>query len=267
MQLTIRREAPADYRAVEALTRDAFWGWGENPMCDGEHLIVHRLRESTDIVPELDFVAEANGILVGHIIYAKAQILSPDGQKTEVLTFGPLSVLPRCQKQGIGGALIRHSVQEAARLGYRAVVIYGHPDYYPRFGFRPALAFHLTSPDGSSPDALMALELYAGALNGVRGKFYESSVYEVTPEEVAEFEKEFPPKEPARLLPIEALTDQLPAPTREIFVQRGLRYVGTLLRFSARELLTWEGMDEAGLRAVNKALASLGYAEKRMPTE
>ena len=113
----------------------------------------------------------------------------------------------------------------------------------------------------------MALELYAGALNGVRGKFYESSVYEVTPEEVAEFEKEFPPKEPARLLPIEALTDQLPAPTREIFVQRGLRYVGTLLRFSARELLTWEGMDEAGLRAVNKALASLGYAEKRMPTE
>ena len=100
MQLTIRRETPADYRAVEALTRDAFWGWGENPMCDGEHLIVHRLRESTDIVPELDFVAEANGMLVGHIIYAKAQILSPDGQKTEVLTFGPLSVLPRCQKQG-----------------------------------------------------------------------------------------------------------------------------------------------------------------------
>ena len=267
MQLTIRRETPADYHAVETLTRDAFWGWGENPMCDGEHLIVHRLRESTDIVPELDFVAEADGMLVGHIIYAKAQILSPGGQKTEVLTFGPLSVLPHCQKQGIGGALLRHSIQEAARLGYRAVVIYGHPDYYPRFGFRPALAFHLTSPDGSSPDALMALELYAGALNGVRGKFYESSVYEVTPEEVAEFEKEFPPKEPARLLPIEALTDQLPAPTREIFVQRGLRYVGTLLRFSARELLTWEGMDEAGLRAVNKALASLGYAEKRMPTE
>ena len=263
MELMIRRETPADYRAVENLTREAFWGCMDNPTCDGEHLIVRRLRASSDYVPELDLVAEANGMLAGHILYAKAKIVSPDGQETEILGFGPLSVLPSYQKQGVGGALIRYSIREAARFGYRAIVIFGHPDYYPRFGFRPASEFGLTAPDGSNCDAMMALELYKGALNGVRGKFFESSSYEVTPEDVAVFEKEFSSKEPAKLLPIEALTDRLPERTREAILRRELRFVGTLLRFSARELLSWEGMDMTGLCAVNETLRTLGYAEKR----
>ena len=263
MELTIRRETPADYRAVENLTREAFWGCMDNPTCDGEHLIVRRLRASSDYVPELDLVAEANGMLAGHILYAKAKIVSPDGQETEILGFGPLSVLPSYQKQGVGGALIRYSIREAASLGYRAIVIFGHPDYYPRFGFRPAAEFGITAPDGSNCDAMMALELYKGALNGVRGKFFESSAYEVTPEDVAAFEKEFSSKEPAKLLPIEALTDRLPERTREAILRRELRFVGTLLRFSARELLSWEGMDMTGLCAVNETLRTLGYAEKR----
>lgn len=264
MNLTIRRETPKDYRAVEELTREAFWGWGENPRCDGEHLIVRRLRTSPDFVPELDLVAEADGKLAGHILYAKAKIVSPGGKETAMLGFGPLSVLPAYQRQGVGGALVRHSVREAARLGYRAVVIFGHPDYYPRFGFRPASEFGLTAPDGSSRDAMMALELYEGALDGVGGKFYESPAYEATPEEVAEFEKEFEPKEPASLLPIEALTERLPGPATAALQQHGVRYAGTLCRFSAREMLSWEGMDEAGLARLNEALLAHNLPPKRL---
>lgn len=262
MNLIIRKETPKDYRDVEALTREAFWGVMGNPTCSGEHLIVRRLRTSPDCVPELDLAAEADGRLVGHILYAKAKILSPDGRETEILGFGPLSVLPEFQRHGVGGALLRHSVREAARLGYRAVVIFGHPDYYPRFGFRPASEFGLTAPDGSSPDAMMALELFPGALDGITGKFYESPSYEVTQEEVKEFDREFPPKEPARLLPVEALAEKLPEATLAAFRQHGLRFVGKLSCFSRRELLAWDGVDEAGLRALNEALAALGLPKK-----
>ncbi len=242
MQWIIRQETSADFRAVEELTREAFWGCMDNPTCDGEPLIVHRLRQSLDFVPELDLVAEMDGKIVAHILYAKGKILSSDGRKTEVLGFGPLSVLPSLQKHGIGGDLLRHSLQKAADLEFRAVLIYGHPDYYPRFGFQPAHDFGITTPDGSSFDALMAFELFPGALDGISGSFYESSAYEITPEEAAEFDRSFPPKQPASLLPITALTDRLPGDVGEIILQKDLPCVNSLCRFSAREMLEWDGM-------------------------
>ena len=128
MNINIRNEAPADYRIVEELTREAFWGSMDHPTCDGEHLLVHKLRKLPDFVQELDFVAEVDGKIVGHIIYSLAKIITPNNRKIEVLNFGPLSVHPNYKRMGVGSALMHYSIAEAARLGYRAIIFYGHPD-------------------------------------------------------------------------------------------------------------------------------------------
>ena len=237
MDIRIRKEMPADYRQVEELTREAFWGAMDHPTCDGEHLIVHKLRGLPCFVPELDFVAEVDGKIVGHVIYSLAKVVAAEGMgerhlteerrsgEIEVLNFGPLSVHPDYKRMGIGSALMRHSITWAAELGYRAIVFYGHPDYYPRFGFRRASRYGILSADGSSLDALMAMELYDGALEGIEGRYLEDCVYEVDPADMAEFEKGFPYKAPVQLIPSHVLTSQLPREAKQAFAQHEIRYV------------------------------------------
>lgn len=266
MNISIRKETPADYYIVENLTREAFWGCLDHPTCDGEHLIVHKLRNLSTFVPELDFVAESDGEIVGHVIYSLAKVVTPDDRMVEVLNFGPLSVHPDYKKRGVGSALMHHSIAEAVKLGYRAIIFYGHPDYYPRFGFQRASRYGIVSADGNGMDALMAMELYDGALDGITGRFIEDDVYEVNSEEMAEFDKGFPFKEPAQLLPIELLTDHLPENLQDTFSQHGIRYVPTLQRFSGAELLGWEGMDEQQLVKINGILEQLGQPAKLFPS-
>ena len=200
--ICLRLERPEDWYTVESLTRDAFWhqNTGEGGMrqiCD-EHLLVHRLRKCDTFVPELNFVAELNGKLAGHIIYSRSKIVDDAGNEHETLTFGPLSVLPKFQNQGVGQALLRHSLAIAKQLGYRAVLIYGHPNYYPRVGFRRASEFGITTPDDKTFDAFMAYPLYDGALGGISGKYYIDPVYDeennLTQADALEFDKRFPPK-------------------------------------------------------------------------
>lgn len=266
MEINIRKETLADYRIVEELTREAFWGSMEHPTCDGEHLIVHKLRNLPSFVEDLDFVAEVEGRIAGHIIYSLAKVVMPDNREIEVLNFGPISVHPDYKRLGVGSALMRHSIAEAARLGYRAIIFYGHPDYYPRFGFRRAGRYGIVSSGGESLDALMAMELYDGALNGIAGRYIEDKVYEVDAEEMAEFEKGFPHKEPVQLLPIERLTDHLPEAVKQTFAQRGIRFVAQLQRFSGAELLNWDGMDEQLLVKINKIFSKLGQPCKLLPS-
>jgi len=198
----IRLETPADHHAVEEITREAFWEFWESEyekgkrICD-EHLLVHKLREAGSLVPELNCVAEVDGKIAGHIIYTKSWIESEDGKKHETLTFGPLTVPPEYQRKGIGQALMLHTLDKAKALGYRAVLIFGHPEYYPRVGFKRAGDFGITTPDGKTFDAFMVYPLYDGALDGIKGKYYIDPVYENLPqEEVLEFDKRFPPKKP-----------------------------------------------------------------------
>jgi predicted N-acetyltransferase YhbS len=265
LRITIRREQPKDYRAVEELTREAFWGSMDHRTCDGEHLLVHKLRKQPCFVPELDFVAEAEGQLAGHIIYSRARVITAAGDEIEVLTFGPLSVLPEYKKKGVGSALMRHSITEAKILGY-AIIIYGHPDYYPRFGFRPASAFGITSQDGRSFDALMALPLYDGALGGVTGRFVCDEVYNMDPQAVEEFDQTFPAKEPAVLPPITLLTAKLPERILRAFQRQEIKYVSQLQRYSGAEMLRWEGIDEPALVQINAALKEMGQPKKLLPT-
>lgn len=255
MALIIRREQPADQRAVELFTRDAFWGT-EMPRCI-EHLIVRRLREAACFVPELDLVADLDGEVVGNVMWARSQVVGE--QVHEVLTFGPLTVHPAHQGRGVGAALMRHALGEAARLGHRGVVFYGHPDYYPRLGFRPAAEFGITGPGGVTRDALMALALVDGGLDGVRGEFREDPVFHVDQADAEAFDlAEFPPKEPAAPAPLDELEGQVPAPVLAALRAAGIPSVPMIVQHGARELADLPGVGPAGRDAVARAMHRRG---------
>lgn len=195
--INIRLEEEKDYREVELLIREAFWreeriskiGVG----CD-EHYLAHTLRKSKEFIQELDFVAEIDGRLVGNVMYSMAHVEQPDGSHHNVLNFGPLSVLPELKKQGIGSSLMRHSLKTAAKLGYGSVIFFGHSSYYPRFGFKEAKEFGITTCWGDNYSSFMAMELIYGDLEGVIGKYYESPLYEVDAIKATKYDKLFPKK-------------------------------------------------------------------------
>ncbi len=206
-EIILRMETPEDYRNAEALTREAFWNQYA-PGCD-EHYLLHLMRPAEAYVPELSFVAEVGGTLVGQIAYTRAPILGDDGGAHEVLTFGPLSVLPGHQGRGIGGALIRETVRIAKTLGFRAILIYGDPDYYSRFGFVAAETFDIGTGDNLYAPALQALELVPGALAGLAGRFVEDAVYHVDASASRDFDGGFPPRERRDDLPSQARFQQM----------------------------------------------------------
>lgn len=262
MNLTIRREIPDDFHAVEELTRDAFWGCMGYETTDGEHLLVHKLRNLPCFVPELDLVAETDGELAAHVMYSRAKVVTLRDQSIEVLTFGPLSVAPVYKGKAVGARLMRHSIKEAARLGYRAIVFFGHPDYYPRLGFRRASDFHITAPGSASFDALMAMPLYDGALDGVSGQFVEDPAFAVDPRETAEFDKRFPAKEPVRQVMVEELAHRFPKYVLTILQAHEIKLLGDFHRISGAEMLQWDGMGKVELSQINKILAEYGFPEK-----
>ncbi len=193
--IILRREKPEDYEDVEILTREAFWNL-HSPGCD-EHYLVHVMRDSEAFVEELDFVAESDGCIVGHIAYTKALVKEAEGTSHEVLCFGPVSVLPEYQRLGIGSSLIEHTLQLAANMGYGAVLIYGDPDYYSRFGFVKAEIYDIATSDNYYADALQAIELHPDSLAQVSGCFFENEVYNIDSEAARKFDLKFPHKEPA----------------------------------------------------------------------
>lgn len=113
-ELVIREEQEQDWREVEAVTREAFWNL-YTPGCD-EHYLAHCMRRSPDFIPGLAFVAELKGKVIGSILFTKSYILNDDGARYDTITFGPISVLPKFQGQGVGSALIEYARQVAAFL-------------------------------------------------------------------------------------------------------------------------------------------------------
>lgn len=192
MKIDLRIEESKDYYVVEKLTRDAFWNVYK-PGCD-EHLMVHQLRKEKDFIPELDFVAECEGKLVGNVLCSKVAVVNDELHITnteDVIAIGPIGVLPEWQSKGVGSMMMEKVKVEARKLGYKGIVLYGNPDYYYRFGFVNAKNYSLTTPEGSNFDAFMALELSDNSMDGIEGKCFESKGFEIQPEELAEFEKQF----------------------------------------------------------------------------
>ena len=111
----IRNEEKRDHQAVEELTRRAFYNLYV-PGCV-EHYLVHIMREHEDFIPELDFVLEEDGRIIGNIMYTKAKLVDETGREKEILTFGPVCVEPDLQRQGYGKQLMEHSFTKAVELG------------------------------------------------------------------------------------------------------------------------------------------------------
>lgn len=193
MQIHIQQTKTEDFRITENITREAFWNLFQ-PGCD-EHLLLHNLRKSNSYVPELDLVALNGNEMIGHLLITKAKVVDMQGVEHQVLCVGPVSVLPELQMKGVGAKLLNESIAIAKALGYAAMILFGHPDYYHRFGFVNAQKYGITTKDGKNFEPFMALELYPNALQTVTGKFYEDNAFEVNQEQLVEFEKLFPHKE------------------------------------------------------------------------
>ncbi|MDL2253845.1 N-acetyltransferase [Ruminococcaceae bacterium OttesenSCG-928-I18] len=197
MEYKIRHERPADHREVERLVYEAFKDL-ELPgrtQCD-EHCLLHKLRKSEIFIPELNFVAEqtkedGTEEIVGQIVYARVTVQAEKHTEWELISFGPLAVLPQYQGLGIGEQLVRHSLSEAARLGYPGVLIFGHPGYYPRFGFENAETYGITTEDGENFDAFMARELSPGAMKDMHGRLLLNPIYVISPKELETFNAHF----------------------------------------------------------------------------
>lgn len=192
-ELLIRNETPADFAAVENLTREAFWNVNV-PGCD-EHYLAHILRSHPDFIPELDFVAELDGRLIGNVMYTKSSLMGSRGAKKGILTFGPVSIHPDFQRRRYGAGLLEYSFARAREMGYEAIVIFGNPENYVGRGFVSCRKCGVSLPGGVTPTALLVKELVSGALAGEKWVFQESSAYEFDPAEAEKFDRAFPPKE------------------------------------------------------------------------
>ncbi len=134
--MEIRAERQGDYEGVRLLHEAAF-GQAE------EAALVDALRAAGDHVPELCLVAvDGEGSVVGQVFFSEARVASG----AAVLALAPMGVLPDRQRQGVGSALVRESLRRAAETAYPLVVVLGHPEYYPRFGFEPGDAYGVTCP-------------------------------------------------------------------------------------------------------------------------
>jgi putative acetyltransferase len=159
MSVTIRPETAADLDAIRHVNCLAF---GQ----EDEAWLVRVLRDGGYL--RLSLVAEKDGQVVGHILFNDLSIITEAGI-VPALALAPMAVLPECQRQGIGSALVRKGLEECRRQGHKIVVVVGHSHFYPRFGFSSKLASALASPFGGG-DSWMAVELVPGALNGVAGR-------------------------------------------------------------------------------------------------
>ena len=202
----IRLETPADYRAVEELTREAFWNI-YRPGCT-EHYVLHQFRSNPDFIPELDFVMELNGRIIGHVMFSKAELVLPDGVRKSSWTFGPISIHPDFKRKGYGLRLLRYALAEARKKGIGFICMEGNIDFYRHAGFDLASRFNIhyhDFPEGEEVPFFLAQELIPGWLkdNGiVEATYCPPAGYFVADDDPAAFEAfeaAFPAKEKLRL--------------------------------------------------------------------
>lgn len=213
MDIELRPEGPSDYRETENVTREAFWNHYSPGCC--EHYLLHIMRESPAFIPELDTVAVHDKKIVGNAVYMKSIIEGDDGHTYEVLTLGPISVLPAYQRMGVGGRLIRYTRKLARDMGFGGILLCGDPGYYSRYGFIPAEALGIRTADHMYAAALQVCELYEHALSGAKGRYVEDGIYEVDESAVAAFDKDFPAKEAVTGLPTQKRFEELCAMRRK----------------------------------------------------
>ena len=221
---SIRVEEERDYSTVESLVRESFWNV-YRPGCT-EHYVLHCLRSNPDFIPELAFVMEADGKIIGQNVFVKAQITRDDvcrplvaGVKSEsvkknaeaffslsnsipILTMGPICIANEYKRKGYGKILLDYSLEKAKALGYGAVCFEGNIDFYGKSGFDFASKFGIKYhglPEGMEADFFLCKELKPGYLDGITGVYATPKPYfvaEENPEDFEKFEREFNLKNP-----------------------------------------------------------------------
>ena len=194
--IIIRLETKDDYRAAENLTREAFWNV-YRPSCV-EHYVLHCYRNDPAFVPELDFLMELDGELIGQIIYVQSEIDCDDGRKVSIMTFGPISIAPAYKRQGYGKQLLDYSMEKAREMGAGAFAITGNIDFYGKSGFVPVKTRGVRYADDPDADYFLIKELKSEFLNDISGTYKDPEGYfvcEKDPEEFERFEATFPVKE------------------------------------------------------------------------
>ena len=197
--MKIRKEQPSDYREVENLTRESFWNI-YRPGCT-EHFVLHNYRNNPDFIPELDFVMEEDDMIIGHIMFSKATLISKNGEKIAGWTFGPISIHPKYKRKGYGIKLLRYAIEKAKEYGIKILCMEGNIDFYKHAGFILASSKNIHyhgEPETSIVPYFLTLELEPGYLNGIECTYYTPEGYFVAdnnPKEFKEYDSTFPKKE------------------------------------------------------------------------
>ena len=201
---SIRVEEERDYSTVEGLVREAFWNV-YRPGCT-EHYVLHHLRNCPDFIPELAFVMEADGKIIGQNVFVKAQITKNEVTAFPILTMGPICIANEYKRKGYGKILLDYSLEKAKALGYGAVCFEGNIDFYGKSGFDFASKFGIKYhglPEGMAADFFLCKELKPGYLDGITGVYATPAAYfvaEENPEDFEKFEGEFNLKNPLEKL-------------------------------------------------------------------
>ncbi|MBD7965866.1 GNAT family N-acetyltransferase [Fictibacillus norfolkensis] len=175
MDWKIRIERIEDFKKTEEVVRKAFET--EEFSDKKEHILVNRIRETGAFVPELSLVAEnEKHEIIGHVLLSKVKIVN-DKQFVESLALAPVSVVPVYQNKGIGSQLIKAALTSAKSLGYQSVIVLGHQDYYPKFGFKRASTWGIKAPFDVPDEVFLALELTENSLAQVQGVVHYSEAF------------------------------------------------------------------------------------------
>ncbi len=167
MNIIIRQEQEKDYKETGEVVRLAF---AQAEHSDGnEHRLVSQIRKCGTFIPELSLVAIYKDKIAGHILLSKIKIMNDNEMIAESLALAPLSVLLEYQNKGIGRRLILEALERAKELGFESVVVLGHPEYYPRVGFKKASTWGIKAPFEVPDEAFMAIELLDKALENISG--------------------------------------------------------------------------------------------------
>jgi len=185
--IKIRNEEETDYERVEEITRKAFWNL-YIPGCI-EHYLVHVMRSHKDFLPELDLVIEVDNQIIGNIMYTKAKLVDECGKEKEILTFGPVCILPEYQRMGYGKKLMEYSFEQAIALGYDVIVIFGNPSNYVSRGFKSCKKYNICIENGTYPAAMMVKELKPEVLDGMKWVYYDSAVMKIDEQEAERFDE------------------------------------------------------------------------------
>lgn len=196
----IRLEKKEDYRNTEELVREAFWNI-YRPGCL-EHYVLHVLRNDPAFVPELDFVMEKDGALIGQNMFMRAEIKADDGRRIPIMTMGPIGILPKFKRQGYGKKLLDYSLEKAAAMGAGAVCFEGNILFYGKSGFRYASEFGIRYhglPEGADASFFLGRELIPGYLDSITGEYATPQGYFVDEAKAEAFDATFSPREKLKL--------------------------------------------------------------------